>query len=48
MTSWMEEGMQQEGFSLVIRQLARKLGELPASALNAIKTLNLFPFGGVG
>jgi len=48
-TSWMEEGiakgmqqgMQQEGLSLVIRQLARKLGDLPGSLLDAVRSLTL-------
>jgi predicted transposase YdaD len=48
-TSWKEEGilegmqqgMQQEGLSLIIRQLARKLGALPASALDAVRALDL-------
>lgn len=44
-TSWMEEGMQQgmqrEGFTLIIRLLARKLGELPGSLLETIRSLTL-------
>jgi len=37
----MQQGMQQGGLSLVIRQLARKLGELPGSLLDAVRSLTL-------
>jgi len=44
-TSWMEQGiaqgMQQEGCSLVMRLLARKIGEIPDVLLEAIRSMNL-------
>ena len=44
-TSWKEEGIaegiQQGEFTLVIRQLARKLGALPVTALEAVRTLSI-------
>jgi len=35
------QGMQQEGCSLVMRQLARKIGKIPDALLEAVRGLNL-------